>query len=159
MDKIEGNKRIPRVLSVAPLKPVDVRNLPRMTWHGIPRVLSVAPLKHRCTRSRRYPSRRIPRVLSVAPLKHVDWNTTIKRRPGIPRVLSVAPLKHDHHPGSNIPVSTYSTRPKRGPIEAGVGRTDQGNSRVYSTRPKRGPIEATQLALPPRSQRLVFHAS
>ncbi len=55
----------------------------------------------------------------------------------------------------------YSTRPKRGPIEA-VWVNWLGMSRHlwYSTRPKRGPIEA--FVGPERKQtsyQIVFHAS
>ena len=85
--------RIPRVLSVAPLKlvrvvsvtvpapaystrpkrgPIEAR-LPLVTIRGhgerIPRVLSVAPLKRLRSRLRSIEQRGIPRVLSVAPLK------------------------------------------------------------------------------------------
>ena len=39
----------------------------------------------------------------------------------------------------------YSTRPKRGPIEALPTRRQGRAVGVYSTRPKRGPIEASPL--------------
>ena len=75
--------------------------------------------------------------------------------PGIPRVLSVAPLKPRAMVLVYQPELTYSTRPKRGPIEAkGSTRRNAGMRRLYSTRPKRGPIEAAPAGMPvPRETR------
>ena len=61
----------------------------------------------------------IPRVLSVAPLKRelgLVAGGTLGR--GIPRVLSVAPLKRRQANNGSVHRRAYSTRPKRGPIEA-----------------------------------------
>ncbi len=84
----------------------------------------------------------IPRVLSVAPLKPrpvIDRNNP---SPCIPRVLSVAPLKLWHGSQSPLLFLLYSTRPKRGPIEAARERNHRQCGLRYSTRPKRGPIKA-----------------
>ena len=42
-------------------------------------------------------------------------------------------------------VAMYSTRPKRGPIEAPFIISTKHLASLYSTRPKRGPIEAHRL--------------
>ena len=85
----------------------------------------------------------IPRVLSVAPLKLFPPSLDYLVMISIPRVLSVAPLKRIPHIVNRTKLVLYSTRPKRGPIEAGhtlaIFLSDIG---TYSTRPKRGPIEA-----------------
>ena len=60
----------------------------------------------------------------------------------IPRVLSVAPLKLHSVQSSRLDRIGYSTRPKRGPIEAAFLLAAFLAGLEYSTRPKRGPIEA-----------------
>ncbi len=65
-----------------------------------------------------------------------------RRRLSIPRVLSVAPLKLLLRPLCTLPLLLYSTRPKRGPIEALQVAETMLLAVSYSTRPKRGPIEA-----------------
>ena len=82
----------------------------------------------------------------------------------------MAPLKHQATTEDSETEPRYSTRPKRGPIEAipnratnrdtryriprvlsvaplkhGDTRSKVAAGRVYSTRPKRGPIEAREL--------------
>ncbi len=78
----------------------------------------------------------------MAPLKQfVGLSHRLVGRSRIPRVLSVAPLKRRVH-GADNSNDGYSTRPKRGPIEALIDRPAFFRTFPYSTRPKRGPIEA-----------------
>ena len=108
----------------------------------------------------------IPRVLSVAPLKLFPPSLDYLVMISIPRVLSVAPLKRIPHIVNRTKLVLYSTRPKRGPIEANqpvarisaiwciprvlsvaplkrfVIKSPDAEVIGYSTRPKRGPIEA-----------------
>ena len=90
------------------------------TFNRIPRVLSVAPLKLPQDSFAGTLPKRIPRVLSVAPLKRqYDRVNNSSYGRGIPRVLSVAPLKRWGQKCGRGKRVSYSTRPKRGPIEAG----------------------------------------
>ena len=56
-------------------------------------------------------------------------------------------------------IQKYSTRPKRGPIEAQVESCKATLRNRYSTRPKRGPIEAANSATLQYERYYVFHAS
>ena len=55
----------------------------------------------------------------------------------------MAPLKQDGKETVKKSGGLYSTRPKRGPIEAGSAFVVPIGRVLYSTRPKRGPIEAS----------------
>ena len=109
----------------------------------IPRVLSVAPLKHQATTEDsetepRYSTRPKRGPIEAIPNRATNRDTRYR----IPRVLSVAPLKHGDTRSKVAAGRVYSTRPKRGPIEARELRDDFPELIPYSTRPKRGPIEA-----------------
>ena len=56
-------------------------------------------------------------------------------------------------------IQKYSTRPKRGPIEAQVESCKATLRNRYSTRPKRGPIEALRILVICLDTLWVFHAS
>ena len=129
--------------------------------HRIPRVLSVAPLKLTGSKISYPVAECIPRVLSVAPLKLEPAEQVRHFHNRIPRVLSVAPLKRMMASCFSMIPCWYSTRPKRGPIEAprqcksGIRRQPDCIPRVLSVAPLKLGWSPIRLL----AESIVFHAS
>ena len=65
----------------------------------------------------------------MAPLKLSIDAGAERRTDRIPRVLSVAPVKRGMNSAAVMSADTYSTRPKRGPIEAVWKRGEKNQSK------------------------------